>query len=91
MTRSGPSFCVSRKERASADSLRYLLPVRKIVRPFLTTYRWEIESYGHRPLHPLVSPILNDKTVYERNYIRHRVIPLLCELNPAFKEKVVSS
>jgi len=62
----------------------------RIVRPFLTTYRWEIESYATARSIPFVTDSSNDKTVYERNYIRHRVIPLLCELNPAFKEKVVS-
>lgn len=62
----------------------------RIVRPFLTTYRSEIESYAAALSIPFVSDSSNDKTVYERNYIRHRIIPLLCELNPAFRDKVVS-
>lgn len=62
----------------------------KIVRPFLTTYRSEIESYAAARSIPFVSDSSNDKTVYERNYIRHKVLPLLNELNPAFKEKVRS-
>jgi len=62
----------------------------KIVRPFLTTYRSEIESYAAAHSIAFVTDSSNDKTVYERNYIRHKVIPLLCALNPAFREKVVS-
>jgi tRNA(Ile)-lysidine synthase len=62
----------------------------KIVRPFLTTYRSEIESYAAARSISFVTDSSNEKTVYERNYIRHKVIPLLCELNPAFREKVVS-
>ncbi len=62
----------------------------RIVRPFLTTYRSEIESYAAARSIPFVSDSSNDKTVYERNYIRHRIIPLFDELNPAFREKVVS-
>lgn len=62
----------------------------RIVRPFINTYRSEIESYAAARSIPFVSDSSNDKTVYERNYVRHKIIPLLNELNPAFKDKVVS-
>ncbi len=71
--------------------LNSIPPARqRIVRPFLTTYRSEIESYAASRSIPFVTDSSNDKTVYERNYIRHRIIPLFSDLNPAFREKVVS-
>lgn len=62
----------------------------RIVRPFLHTYRSEIAAYAADRSISFVSDSSNAKTVYERNFIRHRIIPLLDELNPAFKEKVIS-
>ncbi len=62
----------------------------RIVRPFLHTYRSEIASYAAARSISFVSDSSNAKTVYERNFIRHRIIPLFNELNPAFKEKVIS-
>lgn len=62
----------------------------RIIRPFLNTYRSEIAACAESRSIAYVSDSSNAKTVYERNYIRHRVLPLLDELNPAFKEKVVS-
>lgn len=66
-------------------------PLRdKIIRPFLHIYRSEIASFaGHYSI-AFVEDSSNVKTVYERNYIRHKIMPLLTELNPAFREKIGS-
>lgn len=66
-------------------------PVRdKIIRPFLTTFRAEIEAYALSHSIRYVVDSSNEKVKYERNFIRHKVMPVLRELNPSFDEKVVS-
>lgn len=62
----------------------------RIIRPFLHTYRAEIASYASSKSIPFVSDSSNTKTVYERNYIRHNIIPSMEKLNPAFREKIIS-
>ena len=64
-------------------------PVRdRIIRPFLHVYRSEIVSFAEHYSIAFVEDSSNVKTVYERNFIRHKVMPLLKELNPAFREKI---
>lgn len=55
----------------------------KLIRPFLTTTRAEILAYlkEHQLSH--VEDSTNADTAYARNKLRHQVIPLLEELNPA--------
>ena len=66
-------------------------PMRdRIIRPFLNIYRSEIELFAESRSIPFVEDSSNEKTVYERNFIRHRIIPLFDELNPAFREKIGS-
>ncbi len=66
-------------------------PVRdRIIRPFLHIYRSEITSFAEHYSIAFVEDSSNVKTVYERNYIRHKIMPLLQELNPAFREKIGS-
>jgi len=60
----------------------------RIIRPLLYTYRSEIEGYAEKNSIPHVEDSSNEKTYYERNYIRKNIIPLMEGLNPAFKEKV---
>ncbi|MCX8109924.1 MAG: tRNA lysidine(34) synthetase TilS [Syntrophorhabdaceae bacterium] len=60
----------------------------KIIRPLLYTYRSEIEAYAEENSITYVEDSSNEKTYYERNYIRKEIIPLMERLNPAFKEKV---
>lgn len=62
----------------------------RIIRPFLNVYRSEIISFARSHSIRFVEDSSNAKTVYERNYIRHRIMPLIDELNPAFREKIVS-
>jgi len=51
------------------------------IRPFLYFKRQEIESYAQRNSILYVEDETNFDTTYTRNYIRHRVLPLLRDLN----------
>ena len=55
----------------------------KLIRPFLTTTRAEILAYLREHSLPHVEDSTNADTAYARNRLRHQVIPLLEELNPA--------
>jgi tRNA(Ile)-lysidine synthase len=67
------------------------IPVKRdmIIRPFLDVYRFEIEEYVGKHSILYVKDSSNDKIVYERNYIRKQVIPLMESRNPLFKEKII--
>ncbi|HVN97168.1 MAG TPA: tRNA lysidine(34) synthetase TilS [Syntrophorhabdaceae bacterium] len=66
------------------------IPIKRgsIVRPFLFTYRSDIESYVRKNTIPFVEDSSNKKTVYERNFLRKKIFPLMENLNPLFKEKL---
>jgi tRNA(Ile)-lysidine synthase len=68
------------------------IPIKRerIVRPFLCTYRWEIEEYASSSLIPYVEDSSNRKDGYERNFLRHHIVPLMEQLNPRFRDKVLS-
>lgn len=55
----------------------------KLIRPFLTTTRAQILAYLEEHRLPHVEDSTNADTAYARNRLRHQVIPLLEELNPA--------
>ena len=72
---------------AGAAGLSGIPPRRgRILRPLLASTRAEIEAYlaenhvGH------VEDSSNDSDAYRRNVLRHRVTPVLRELNPRFAE-----
>ena len=64
------------------------IPPRRgnIVRPLLTVSRAEIQDYLNRNGVPHVEDATNEDVTYARNYLRHRVMPLLRELNPSLTE-----
>lgn len=62
----------------------------KIIRPFLFVKRGEIEAYQREKGISYVEDSSNLTVHYQRNYVRHKIIPLFESLNPAFKEKVIS-
>lgn len=59
-----------------------------IIRPLLFADRREIDDYAR--IHSLEyrEDITNNELVFQRNFIRHRIIPLFLELNPAFKKNM---
>ena len=66
------------------------IPIKRdrIIRPFLNIYRSEIEEYVNASSISHVEDSSNSKIVYERNYVRKEIMPLMKRLNPAFKEKI---
>ena len=70
---------------SGAAGLRGIPPVRgNIIRPLLGCTRAEIEEYLLENRVPHVEDSSNGEDEYSRNLIRHRVTPVLREINPAF-------
>jgi len=68
--------------------LREFSQTTPLVRPFLTTWRFEIDNYCQRnSLHPRVDST-NVDTSYTRNRIRQELIPLLETYNPQIKARL---
>lgn len=67
------------------------IPVRRgpIIRPLLFSCRSDIEAYLRKESIPYVQDSTNQKDLYQRNFIRNRVIPLFEKLNPNFRERVI--
>lgn len=67
------------------------IPIKRgpIIRPFLSVYRSEIAAYAASQGIVHVEDSSNLKDTYERNFLRHRVAPLLEQINPRFREKVL--
>ena len=62
-------------------------PVRdNIIRPLITSTREEIEDYCRRNDISYVTDSTNLANEYNRNKIRHDVIPVLRQINPAFEQ-----
>ncbi|MBQ2960613.1 MAG: tRNA lysidine(34) synthetase TilS [Oscillospiraceae bacterium] len=62
------------------------IPPRRgfIIRPLLNVTRAEIEEYLEKNAVPHVEDSTNNSDDYTRNLIRHRIMPLLEDLNPRF-------
>ena len=66
--------------------LHGILPKQgKIIRPLLFAGKNEIREFATENKIAFREDSSNIKTVYERNLIRHKVIPLFEEINPSFK------
>ena len=63
----------------------------KIIRPLLFTNRKEIFDYAKKNKIVYREDSSNAKLKYSRNYIRHKIIPGLGELNPDFKKNAAAS
>lgn len=66
------------------------IPVKRqfVIRPFLSFYREDIELYAREKQIHFVEDSSNQKTAYERNYVRKEIIPLMLKLNPACKDRI---
>lgn len=69
------------------------IPVRqgKIIRPMLFTSRKEIEAYAIENAIEFVEDSSNSSDKYTRNRIRHKVIPELEKINPAFRQALTET
>lgn len=61
----------------------------KYLRPVLDMTREQIEQYAKANGVPFVQDDTNDDVKYTRNFIRHKVLPLLSELNPAAQQNIL--
>lgn len=74
---------------AGTRGLRGIPPRRgKIIRPLLGLSRQEIEDYLGKNAIPHVEDSSNQSDACSRNRIRHWVVPVLREINPALQEAV---
>ncbi len=67
------------------------IPIRRgqVIRPLLTCFRSEIETYLKEECIPYVEDSSNRKDVYQRNFVRNRIFPLLEQVNSNFRERVL--
>ena len=61
----------------------------KYFRPILDLTREQIEQYAKENGVPFVKDNTNDDVKYTRNFIRHKVLPLLTELNPQALQNIL--
>jgi len=65
------------------------VPSIKLIRPFLTTTREEIEAYcRNHDLRPMLDST-NVDPAYLRNRLRHEMLPLLADFNPQIKRHLL--
>ncbi len=57
-------------------------PTKKVVRPFLSITRHDIEQYVSDNNIPYVTDPSNNDTAYDRNWIRHKLFPMIMDRNP---------
>ena len=67
------------------------IPIKRgpVVRPLLRVSRLEITAFARRHSIACREDSSNQSEKYERNFIRSRIVPLMEQLNPRFKEKVL--
>ncbi|MDD2387445.1 MAG: tRNA lysidine(34) synthetase TilS [Bacteroidales bacterium] len=63
----------------------------KLLRPILDVSREKIEEFANENYIEYCVDITNNQTKYSRNKLRHKVIPLLEEINRAAKENILRS
>lgn len=62
----------------------------KIIRPLLFAGRDEIEQYAARYYLEYREDSSNNEVIYQRNFIRHKILPLFSEMNPAFRKNMLT-
>lgn len=60
----------------------------RIIRPLLFASRREIEDFARTDFVEFREDRTNSEVVFQRNFIRHRILPLFSELNPAFRNNL---
>lgn len=63
----------------------------KILRPLLFASREEIEKFASENYIEFREDSTNNEVFYQRNFLRHRILPLFSKLNPAFKKNFLAS
>ena len=74
---------------SGSEGLGGIAPVRdKLIRPFLTVSREEIEAYAAVHDIPHREDASNRDLHFARNRVRHQIMPLLQEINPAVVQAI---
>lgn len=63
----------------------------KLLRPLLFASRDSIQKYAHKYSIPFREDSSNSEVIYQRNFLRHKILPLFSELNPAFRKNFLGS
>jgi tRNA(Ile)-lysidine synthase len=63
----------------------------KIIRPLLFAARSTIENYAAKNYLEFREDSSNNEIVFQRNFLRHKILPLFSEMNPAFKKNLLAS
>ncbi|QIA08671.1 tRNA lysidine(34) synthetase TilS [Draconibacterium halophilum] len=63
----------------------------KLIRPLLFASRQDIEKYATQNYIAYREDSSNNEVVYQRNFLRHKILPLFSELNPAFNKNFMAS
>jgi len=81
------TFFINLLRGTGISGIHGILPRRgNLIHPMLFAYRSEIENYAAKENIPFSADSSNLKTDYERNKIRHELIPLLEKLKPGAKK-----
>lgn len=63
----------------------------RLIRPLLFASRQEIENYAAKNYLEFREDSTNNEVIYQRNFLRHKILPLFSELNPAFNRNLLAS
>lgn len=61
-----------------------------LIRPLLFAGREEIENFATKQFINFREDASNNDIVFQRNFIRHKILPLFSELNPAFRKNMIA-
>lgn len=63
----------------------------KIIRPMLFASRADIENFASEHYLEYREDSTNNEVVYQRNFLRNKILPLFSELNPSFRKNILAS
>jgi tRNA(Ile)-lysidine synthase len=63
----------------------------KIIRPMLFASRADIEKFATEQYLEFREDSTNSEVAYQRNFLRHKILPLFSSLNPSFKKNLLAS
>ena len=63
----------------------------KIIRPLIFADRKRIEEFATENHISFREDSTNSEVIYQRNFLRHKILPLFQEMNPAFNKNILAS
>jgi tRNA(Ile)-lysidine synthase len=84
------TFLINLTRGTGLKGLAGIKPLQgKIIRPLLYATREEIINYAIAEKIEFREDLSNNEIKYQRNFIRHKIIPLFKELNPSFGNTII--